>query len=93
MLKKETDKYIKESTENITGIREIKSLGIKVMTEKLINKTLTNLFKNSKDIRKYEISYYTLNGFVYLVLEFLILFNSRIFGLSRKNFLSFLCND
>ena len=88
MLKKETDKYIKESTENITGIREIKSLGIKVMTEKLINKTLTNLFKNSKDIRKYEISYYTLNGFVYLVLEFLILFTAGFLVYQGKIFLA-----
>ena len=32
-IKKETDEYIKEATENITGIREIKALGIKSIIE------------------------------------------------------------
>ena len=78
LIKQETDIYLKNATENINGIREIKSLGIKHNIEKLINQNLNNLFQDSKEVRKYEISYYTFNGLIYLILEFIILITSGI---------------
>lgn len=83
IIKDKTDIYIKNATENITGIREIKSLGIKNSIFKLIDNILTNLYKEVKDVRKYEISYYTFNGLIYIVLEFIILLTSGIM-VSRK---------
>ena len=78
LIKQETDIYLKNATENINGIREIKSLGIKHNIEKLINQNLNNLFQDSKEVRKYEISYYTFNGLIYLILEFIILITAGI---------------
>lgn len=49
-IKKESDNYVKVATENITGIREIKSLGIKKNIEKNIFNILNNLFNHNKKI-------------------------------------------
>lgn len=73
-IKKESDVYVKEATENITGIREIKSLGIKKNIEKRIFSTLDKLFKHNREIGKSSILYYCLNNLVYFVLQFFILF-------------------
>ena len=75
-IKKESDNYVKVATENITGIREIKSLGIKKNIEKNIFEILNNLFKHQKDIRNYEVTYYSLNNLVYFILQFLIIFTA-----------------
>ena len=66
----------KIATENITGIREIKSLGIKKNIENNIFGILNNLFKHQKEIRSYEVIYYSLNNLVYFILQFLILFTA-----------------
>lgn len=84
IIKHETDVYIKNATENITGIREIKSLGIKNNIEKMINQNLTKLFQDSKEARKYEIVYYTFNGLIYLLLEFIILITAGIMVYKQK---------
>ena len=42
-IKKESDAYVKEATENITGIREIKSLGIKNNILNNVNKRINDL--------------------------------------------------
>lgn len=78
-LKKQADGYVKTATENITGIREIKALGIKKNIENNIFVFLDNLFKNSRQIRTYEIWYYSLNNLVYFVLQFIILFTCGYF--------------
>ena len=75
-IKKESDNYVKVATENITGIREIKSLGIKKNIENNIFGILNNLFKHQKEIRSYEVIYYSLNNLVYFILQFLILFTA-----------------
>lgn len=75
-IKKESDNYVKVATENITGIREIKSLGIKKNIENNIFNILNNLFKHQKDIKNYEVIYYSLNNLVYFILQFLILFTA-----------------
>ena len=72
-IKKDSDMYVKDATENITGIREIKALGIKRNIEKLIFSKVDSLFNKSAKIRKYEVAYYNLNNFIYFILQFIIL--------------------
>ena len=67
-IKKESDNYVKVATENISGIREIKSLGIKNNIEKNISNILDSLFNHTKDIKKYIIIYYSLNNLFYFIL-------------------------
>ena len=71
-IKEESDEYVKKATENITGIREIKALGIKNIIECDIKEVLDNLFKHEKDIRSYEVIYYALNNLAYFLLVLLI---------------------
>jgi len=75
-VKKESDNYVKTITENITGIREIKSLGIKENIEMRVFNSLDSLYKHEKKIRNYEVWYYSINNFCYFALEFLILFTA-----------------
>lgn len=83
-IKKETDEYIKEATENITGIREIKALGIKSIIEGNIKDRLDNLFKHEADIRSYEVIYYSLNNLFYFILQFIILYTAGKFFIEGK---------
>lgn len=83
-IKKESDNYVKVATENITGIREIKSLGIKMNIEKNIFKILDTLFSHSKEIRNYEIIYYALNNLTYFILQFIILFTAGYYVVHGK---------
>lgn len=73
-IKKESDDYVKTTTENITGIREIKSLGIKKIIEKVIFKKIDSLYYNTNKIKKSEYLYYCLNNLTYFILQFIILF-------------------
>lgn len=72
-IKKESDKLIKRATENLTGIREIKSLGIKNNMINLINNDIDNYCNKSLKINRYESVYNGLNNIVYYVLQFIIL--------------------
>lgn len=72
-IKKESDNYVKVATENITGIREIKSLGIKKNIENNIYSILDSLFNHTKQIKKYEVMYFSLNNLAYFTLQFIIL--------------------
>lgn len=71
-IKKESDTYVKNATENITGIREIKSLGIKENIEKKLFRTVDELFKNSKKSANNEVDYYSINNGLYYLLQFVI---------------------
>ena len=73
-IKKESDAYVKEATENITGIREIKSLGIKNNIFKNVKKRITDLYYHVIEQRNYSIIYYSLNNLTYFILHFIILF-------------------
>ena len=75
-IKKESDGYVKEATENITGIREIKSLGIKKNILNNVILRINKLHVNTIKQRKFEIVYYNLNNLVYFILQFIILFTS-----------------
>ena len=68
-IKKESDQYIKKATENITGIREIKALGIKKIIESDIKDVLDTLYKHEKDIKSYEVLYYSLNNLIYFIFD------------------------
>ena len=83
-IKSEVDGYIKNATENITGIREIKALGIKKNIEVSIFKRLNNLFKHNKKIKNYETTYYSLNNLIYFILQFAILLTCGYFVIEGK---------
>ncbi|HBA37814.1 MAG TPA: hypothetical protein DCY94_03745 [Firmicutes bacterium] len=72
-IKNETDKYVKIATENISGIREIKSLGIKKITKNNIFKILDSLYGHSEKISNTENLYYCLNNLTYFILKSAIL--------------------
>lgn len=83
-IKKQSDEYVKVATENITGIREIKALGIKKNTENNIFNKLSTLFFNTNKIRNYEIGYYSLNNLIYYILQFVILLTCGYFFIIGK---------
>ena len=83
-IKKESDEYVKVATENITGIREIKSLGIKKNTRKNIFSILDTMFIHTREIRKYEVTYYSLNNLTYFLLQFIILFTAGYYVVGGK---------
>ncbi len=83
-IKKESDKYVKMATENITGIREIKSLGIKENIEKGITKVLDKLYKHNMKIKKNETIYYSLNNLLYFLLQFVIILTCGILFIKGK---------
>ena len=83
-IKKESDNYVKKATENITGIREIKALGIKSIIENDIHLTLNNLFSHEKKIRDYEAIYYSLNNLMYFILNLIIYLTAAKFFIEGK---------
>ncbi len=72
-IKKESDEYIKIATQNISGIREIKALGIKDNINRNIFTIIENLFGKQKKIGKTETYYYAFNNLCYFVIQFAIL--------------------
>ena len=83
-IKKQSDDYVKVATENITGIREIKALGIKRNIEANIFSSLDGIFKEEKKIRNYEVIYFSLNNLCYFILQFIILFTAAKFFVEGK---------
>ena len=71
-IKEDSDEYVKRATENITGIREIKALGIKKTINKIMFSKIDSLFDKSVKIKKYEIVYYNLSSLVYFILQLII---------------------
>jgi len=72
-IKKESDAYVKNATENITGIREIKSLGIKQNIEKNLFQNVDDLFFHSKKSAYYEANFYSFSNGIYYILQLMIL--------------------
>ena len=87
-IKKESDSYVKSATENLTGIREIKALGIKKNIENRMFKNFDNLFKQQKKIKTYEVIYYNLNSLIYFILQFMILATCGYLFINNKMTLS-----
>ncbi len=64
---------IKMATENLTGIREIKALGIKKNIENRMHYNIDVHFQDQRKMRKYEVAYFNLNALVYFLLQTIIL--------------------
>ena len=79
VIKKESDKYVKEATENIGGIREIKALGIKRHVEKKLNSILDVYYQNVTDLGRKETWYYALNNLLYFVFQLIIFLTAGYF--------------
>ena len=73
-IKEESDNVVKIATQNITGIREIKALGIKDNINKNMFGHIGSLFLKQKQVGKDEAVYHTINNLSYFVIQFLILF-------------------
>ncbi len=72
-IKKDSDQYIKVATQNISGIREIKALGIKENINRRVYTNIENLFSKQRKVGVNEIVYYALNNLCYFVIQFFIL--------------------
>lgn len=75
-IKKESDEYVKVATENINGIREIKSLGIKNNIELNIKNRISELLNHTRKQQRYSVMYYSLNNMTYFILQFIILIST-----------------
>lgn len=83
-IKKESDLQVKSATENLTGIREIKALGIKKNIQERLFDNIDRVFINQRKIRKYEVVYYNLNNLTYFILQALILATSGYLVITGK---------
>ena len=83
-IKKDSDEYVKRATENITGIREIKALGIKKIINKIMFSKIDSLFDKSVKIKKYEIVYYNLSSLVYFILQLIIFLSCGYLVCTKK---------
>lgn len=72
-IKKSSDKLVNVATQNITGIREIKALGIKRNSRIRINADIHEVFWKQRRVGVNESVYYALNNFSYFVIQFIIL--------------------
>ena len=72
-IKKDSDKYVKVATQNITGIREIKALGIKDNINKRMFTNIEDLFTKQRRVGVNETFYYGLNNLCYFIIQFFIL--------------------
>ena len=73
-IKKDSDNYIKVATQNITGIREIKALGIKENINKRVFVLIESLFNKQRKVGVNETVYFALNNLCYFIIQFIILF-------------------
>ena len=79
IIKKQSDKYVKEATENISGVREIKALGIKRHVEEKLNSILDVYYQNVTDLGRKETWYYALNNLLYFVFQLIIFLTAGYF--------------
>lgn len=73
LIKADSDNYIKVATQNITGIREIKALGIKENIQRRVYVNIESLFDKQRKNGVNETVYYALNNLCYFVIQFCIL--------------------
>ena len=72
-IKKESDLQVKSATENITGIREIKALGVKDNIKERLYLNIDRLFQHEKKQSLNELTYSNLNNLIYFILQGVIL--------------------
>ena len=70
---------MKEATENISGVREIKALGIKRHVEEKLNSILDVYYQNVTDLGRKETWYYALNNLLYFVFQLIIFLTAGYF--------------
>ena len=75
-VKKQGDEYVKMATENISGIREIKALGITKIIEKRISDLLDSFYLNQASINKSERYYYSFCNLAYFIMQFIIMYTT-----------------
>ncbi len=83
-IKKDSDMQVKTATENLTGIREIKALGIKENIEERMFARIDTHFVDQRKIRKYEVAYFNLNSLTYFILQAIILASAGYLVLQGK---------
>lgn len=71
-IKKVSDKYVKDITENISGVREIKALGIKDNINNKVYNMLSDLFTKQNKQANSEALYYALNNLAHFICRTLI---------------------
>ncbi len=74
IIKKESDNYVKVVTQNLSGIREIKGLGIKNNINNRVFGILNMLFQKQRKLGVSETIYYSLNNLFYFGIQFIILY-------------------
>ncbi len=90
-IKKYSDECIKKATEDITGIREIKALGIKENIKTNIYGSMKEMFSHQKNQAYSETNYYALNNTIYFLFEFVILLTSGYyFYLNKLSYVIFM---
>lgn len=73
-VKTENDDLMKDTTQVLTGIREVKALGIKNRVINLTSDKFTKVFKSSYDAGMLSVTHYTFEWLVYAICEFITLF-------------------
>ena len=79
IIKKQSDKYVKEATENISGVREIKALGIKRHVEEKLNGILDVYYQNVMNLGLKETWYCALMNLLYFIFQFIIFLTAGYF--------------
>ena len=72
-IKKESDLQVKTTTENLTGIREIKALGVKDNIKERLYDNIDTLFEYERKQCLNENIYSNLNNLIYFILQGIIL--------------------
>ncbi len=78
-IKEKSDEYVRLSTENLNGIREIKALGIRDVIEQKMANILDNMFKSIMDVSAHERWYYAINNLLFFAIQALIFLTCGMF--------------
>ena len=83
-VKKESDQIVKRATENLSGIREIRALGVLSSIEKSLFEHVDTMYRHLKKSSNYEANYYGLSNAFYYILEFVIFATCGYFFVQGK---------
>lgn len=75
-VKEKNDELMKDSTQLLTGIREVKALGIKKRVKSMMSTKFKNVFDLSYDASMLSVAHYTIEWITYAICEFIILFTA-----------------
>ena len=83
-IKQQSDQVVKYATENISGIREVKALGMKENTEKKLFRFLDDTYKKRKESSNYEVNFHSWNNAIYFTLQGVIFATCGYFVVQGK---------